>query len=553
MALNYEIQKGNKFCMDHLKDEITFMCTTCGIPLCNECIASNLHKGHEFESIKKHAQGKYTKLQDFKTKAQSKIVPDINQKVKSADRDFDEVEEIIEFRIENAKHQGTYLKELIDDQVSSTEAEFKDLLDTYRGQHTKYKFETGDSLETLVKLISECTEATRSDNDHLLIDVANYAASRNFSISTYEKPRVPNYIRGSEPLKHIQTAFGFIEKEKSLQYENVSESMRAEDLKADRQQSKHEEMSDIKAGELTKTGQSPDENKLVKPKKKPNKTKQPDTPTRMLMTTPEVTKKIKLENAQGPRLIVRTKDGTLVMCDGNVANATLTMIDLKGSMFLLNKFGLKEAITKLECDVEIYDIAVDPSTDKLYCIHYGRRDVRSLTMKGKTHKLFDLEDEVPPQSLAVTQHSSNIIIGDRNKPNIHIYTLAGIKLQSVQCVGTPSHITVCRSTGRIAVGCWDEGVMVLDDKYEELYTAEYHAYHAAFDRYGYLLVRDYFDLNKCIQVLNAATGEHIETISSDLIKGKVCCITTQNNDELAVCVEEDQNKEYKIQSIRYLR
>ena len=95
--------KGYKFCLDHLKEELTFMCITCGVPLCNECITSKQHKGHDFESIKKHVQGKYTELQNFKTKANTQIIPDIKQKAKSAEEDYDEVEGIIQSRIQSSK------------------------------------------------------------------------------------------------------------------------------------------------------------------------------------------------------------------------------------------------------------------------------------------------------------------------------------------------------------------------------------------------------------------------------------------------------------------
>lgn len=97
--------------------------------------------------------------------------------------------------------------------------------------------------------------------------------------------------------------------------------------------------------------------------------------------------------------------------------------------------------------------------------------------------------------------------------------------------------------------------MVLDDKYKELYTAEYQAWDAAFDNYGYLLVGD--DAKKCVQVLNAATGEHVQTISSDLIRGVLIYLVMQDNDELAVGIRfyDKHNAYYKgeLLSIKYLQ
>lgn len=169
---------------------------------------------HDFESIKKHTQQKYIELQNFETRANEHIIPDIKHKENSADKDFDEVVEIIQSRIQNSKDQGVYLRELIDDQVSNTEAEYNDLLTRYRGNHAHYKTKTRDAVETVHKLIAESTKATKSNNNHLLINVAKDVASMNFSISNYEKPDVPSFMHGSDPEKHIIAAFGYMDKDK---------------------------------------------------------------------------------------------------------------------------------------------------------------------------------------------------------------------------------------------------------------------------------------------------------------------------------------------------
>ena len=54
---SHERPSGHKFCLDHLDEELTIICKTCGIPLCTECLALAEHAGHSFESINKRPMG----------------------------------------------------------------------------------------------------------------------------------------------------------------------------------------------------------------------------------------------------------------------------------------------------------------------------------------------------------------------------------------------------------------------------------------------------------------------------------------------------------------
>ena len=297
-----------------------------------------------------------------------------------------------------------------------------------------------------------------------------------------------------------------------------------------------------------------DEHNVLKPQEKLDMPKQHGVPTRMLMTKPEVSKNIMLNAI--PTSMVRTKNGTLIMC--HTEPSTISIVRPKS---ILTWLGIKSETTVVGCDIDIFTIAIKSSTDELYCLCWGREGVRSLNMKGKTHKLFDLPRQYPdayPGVLAVTPHSSNIIIGDNSRPTIHIYTMDGIKLQTIECYRymldfrqrAPRDITVCSSTGKIAVACANAGVIVLDDKYNVLYTCSgaYGAVGAAFDRYGYLLVAGFDDY---LHVLNAASGTPMQYISRDIIQGYVECLVTQNNDELAVCISGSDHD--SRQSIKYLQ
>ena len=120
---SHERPKGHKFCLDHLDEELTVICKTCGIPLCTECLTATEHTGHSFESFKKHAQRKYTELQDFKSEASSSTIPDIKGKTKSAEKDFDAVVQLIQSYIKTSEDHGVYLKEIIDANVSKTKTQ----------------------------------------------------------------------------------------------------------------------------------------------------------------------------------------------------------------------------------------------------------------------------------------------------------------------------------------------------------------------------------------------------------------------------------------------
>ena len=388
MASSNEREKGYKFCLDHLKEELTLMCLTCKVPLCIECITSKLHKGHDYESIKKHVQVKYTELQRFKTKASTQLIPDINQKAKAADEDFEIVSDIIQTRIQNARDQGSYLKALIDDQVSSTEIEYNSILTSFRIDHNNYKSESGNALKTINTLLEESTAATKSDNNLLLIDVVNDVASRNFNIKKYAKPEVPTFITGSDPQKHIQAVFGSVDKVKEFQH---AQAIQGAIPKAIGKDGESHQVSDCN---LTPTHQSEYENKGKTHKQRPDKPTHTNPPSRMLMNKAEQTELIPLHVLDTPQSMVRTKDGNLIIYYGGTLPLSIVY-----SKSILTSLGVKTSSARGACDVDISDIAIDISTDQLYCVSYERQDVRSLNiktktrsvhLKGKTTKLFDI-------------------------------------------------------------------------------------------------------------------------------------------------------------------
>ena len=477
----HERGKGCVYCVDHLKEEITFFCTTCGIPLCNDCVASKQHKSHDLESIKNYAKMKYTVLQDFKTEARNQRIPDIKEKANVADKDYNEFEQEIQSRIKNIEDHGEHLKELIGVQVSRYTTTYKNILARNKKGYVQYKSETGDALQSLDILLKESTDAITSNSNHLIVDVANGVeheiALKKFPFSNYKKPNVPDFNCGSSPEKHIQAVFG-----------NCDE------------------------------------------------TKEISTVSRGLMAIPEMQMtKQEISNMYYPTSIERNTDNTVFICTGT-------------SILILLEAG---SLNELNCDVKVRDVAMHPSKDHIYCIHYERKDVRSLNRTGETKYICDIEEV--PSAIAVTQ-DDKIIIGQDVPDLLYVYTTAGVKLQTMAIKCIPRHITICVSTGKIAIACGVWGVIVLDDQFNELYTTRPgRIWDVHFDDDGYLLAGN--DEGKCVYVLNAETGECVTTIPPELLQSRVQCLTTQTNGDLLACTHtsKESSSLNPLVSIKYIK
>ena len=238
-------------------------------------------------------------------------------------------------------------------------------------------------------------------------------------------------------------------------------------------------------------------------------TKPRSSVSRTLMTTPEIKMVTKLPNY--PWSMIRRQDDTYYIC---YRSQRLTQVDSTGSI-----------IKELTCDVDISDIAVHPSTDQMYCVHWGRQDVRLLDKTRRTKHLFDVD--VRPRSMAVTS-DDKILIGLRGISRVHVYSLLGDGLQTIDCIGMPWHITVCTSTNKVAIACGLGRPMVLDGRFKQLYTTKrYTCGDVEFDNHGHLLTLNKKD--KRVFVLNAETGEMLQSIQSELFRGWLRCLVTQTN------------------------
>ena len=96
MASSNVREKGNKLCVPfHPKEECTFLCEDCDIPVCDVCISTD-HKRHSVISLKIAVEGKYNFIQDFDNNVRSEKIPRIKTEVKSAECSVQEMKRKID-------------------------------------------------------------------------------------------------------------------------------------------------------------------------------------------------------------------------------------------------------------------------------------------------------------------------------------------------------------------------------------------------------------------------------------------------------------------------
>ena len=226
-----------------------------------------------------------------------------------------------------------------------------------------------------------------------------------------------------------------------------------------------------------------------------------------------------------PLSVQVTKDGNIYICSFNANVPVLNLLDTNGG---IREFRLEHNIS---------DIAVHPVSDALYCV-LSDNSVRLVdTSTGRTTQLF--VPEGTPLSLAFTS-DDNMLVGEFDKPLVTLYSPEFKKIRTFTYKGEePTHIAVCSSTGRIAIACWDSGVLVLDSDFTELYRYtgqpddnDIQSYDAIFDGHGHLLVADWRH-NKGIHIVNAETGQHLKTITTDNM-GAAHCLTLSHDDHVIV-------------------
>ena len=200
MAKNLNV-RGNKFCFNLLKEEVRFMCEDCNEKACDSCVSSK-HKGHNLVGIKQLVREKFKKIHDWNTVIRETRIPKIKKELQAVTINVKKKTDGIRKSIKNAEEHGTYLKKMIDESTAETVNELKDLETKITNKLDSFKSECDDVTKRLEDLMKESKEATKSDNDVLIVDTEEHMASLTIDEPVFEcNYTSATFIKGSMDIK----------------------------------------------------------------------------------------------------------------------------------------------------------------------------------------------------------------------------------------------------------------------------------------------------------------------------------------------------------------
>ena len=201
--------KGEKFCVDHPNEQLLLVCKDCQEKLvCMSCI-STTHSRHEVVAIHLLKEEKFKYLLDFRTEAKETKIPRISERVQEADSVVKHSIQGIQQQITKVEDRGKYLKELIDETTAKTVSELKKIEMKILKEFETFKSDSEKATKQLEELIQESREATQSDSDVLLLDVAEEFRALSIQEPQFEFINNPvKFIEGSDSQSHINAAMG---------------------------------------------------------------------------------------------------------------------------------------------------------------------------------------------------------------------------------------------------------------------------------------------------------------------------------------------------------
>ena len=464
--------RGNRFCLNHLNEEVKFLCEDCKQKACISCV-STTHKGHNLHGMKLVVQEKYKNLQELTAAIQETKIPRIRKSYQAAQESVKKLTDTIRTNILTAKEHGNYLKEHIDKSTAETVSELKALELNITSQLNTFQSECDSIIKRLEDLMKESKEAAKSDNDVLIVDIEEHMSTLTIDEPVFECNFTPaTFIRGSI---NIKEAFGSIVYEQSPLGTTASAPSPPPLQPLPRWTTLQPKM-------------------IVPP---------PKAPATDMLADPIISSLMDITGF--PLSIQRLRQGTLwFMLNNDPTYNVLRSIDIYGS----NR--------TLKLDVNVIYLCCNH--DQLYCIAADDNSIRAIdTRTGKTTKLFDCG--VTAKYINITSDGSVFNVGTQDKPEVKLYNRSGKVVQTIQTVDKPFNTAVCRSTGRVAIACNEGGVMVMESKEDNLhhmYTFSstednINAIDAAFDDAGHLLVPGCD--NDQIYIADAATGRTLKTIN----------------------------------------
>ncbi|XP_069140623.1 uncharacterized protein [Argopecten irradians] len=393
-------QEAVSLCQHHPREELCYSCSDCdGSLACPECVTST-HQGHTLVKLKNTPDFVWKKLiEHYIQKAEKFEIPKILKELKFAEGKLEQNRKHYQELIGVVQQRGEELKEAIDritmrhvNTITEVAKENTVYIEYYQGEL--------HSLHTeIIYALRKCHQANDTEDFSVVLD------SEKIIRAGLKLPRVPitqttKYRMGPSPLPLLESAFGGVE------------------------------IVGYRPKQLGPTVPHVVQKKLEKP--------EPPKPALYSVVS-------EFRHLTDITSLVPTED-----VYSWISN------EEKKEVVLLDRAGDVKQTTGLS--LHIRDICTSPITNNLWCCSEYDYSVREMTTPTNTE--VRLNFPFVPRALALT-HNEDVVVGTFRK--VCVYNMEGEEqfMASAdklgrQIVASPQHISVCPTSGNVAVVDWDE-------------------------------------------------------------------------------------------------
>ena len=216
--------KGSLFCVHHPKNKLIVLCEECNVLVCSKCFLGK-HKGHDGRDIEEAVEEKYRNIDDFTIKTECTTIPSLKQHVENIKEKTDARLKVLQTSLDEAYHQEEVLIELVKMTTQETVSVLIEEIQTTNLQLLQFQVNFDKLLIKLEEAVHECKETKRSENDIMVIDVADEVNSiKDHCVQSPQHFPKRTFIPGYNPVEKIKVAFGHISEEEFFDSGNTPES-----------------------------------------------------------------------------------------------------------------------------------------------------------------------------------------------------------------------------------------------------------------------------------------------------------------------------------------
>ena len=491
--------------------------------------------GHSFTDIDHIVKIKFSNINDFILTSEEATIPNLKQTFQQVEAEVKSILTVLQAGVDDAYKRENYLIELVKQNTKETVTEIKSEIQTISQQFSQLITDFDNILAKLEAAVNECKQTKRSDNDILMIDVANEVQELDDIKLTYPKFHRLTFISGTNAEDFIKRAFGFITKGETKcttnQQSNVLTLPKpndasnktlsgAETVHLNTKLEKYQEpistvVKDQAAKPKTTKYRRSKSNREQDQATEPtagNDNRNKQVKDNRLLSSPTVTHSVVLDC--NPFSLEVFQNGTICIC-----------IEGESKLKLLKPNGIFE---QLDFDISIDDIAIHPVDDELYCASRNSSRIVNVDIHtGKSSVVFRTENM--PSCIAFGRENTfgkanhdYVLVGFPDINKINMYTLRGILVKTIKEY-VPTHITVSPFIEHVAMVDGPLGTSVFDiglqsvyrykgsDQYQPALDERFFPLDAVYDTEGHLLIGD--EDNKEVHICKAKTGKLVKTIN----------------------------------------